>query len=67
MVISSSWLVVNGDVCTIDGRRWNGRKKGPRKKRGKPTSQKSFDSQLYRIERARTLRRGGVKIGAHAE
>jgi hypothetical protein len=63
VVISSSWLVVNGDVCTIEGRRWNGKKKGPRKKRGKPISEAMLQSQSQRAQLARERRRAGLDVG----
>lgn len=59
IVIRSSWIVVNGDVCTIDGRRANGKKLGPRKKRGKPISDAGRQVQQHRARRARDLRRTG--------
>jgi hypothetical protein len=61
LVISSSWRIVNGDVCTGDGFR-NGRKRPPRKKRGKPISEAARLDQLQKIERARDRRRGGFDI-----
>jgi hypothetical protein len=61
LVISSSWRIVNGDVCTADGMR-NGRKRAPRKKRGRPISDVVRLEQLQKIERARDRRRGGFDI-----
>lgn len=62
--ISSSWIVANGDVCTIEGRRANGKKLGPRKKRGKPIAEETKQSQEHRAQRAREMRRGGFQVGA---
>jgi len=60
--INSSWLIVNGDVCTLDGRRANGKKQGPRKKRGKPISEAVRLGQLHKVQVARERRRGGFDI-----
>lgn len=61
--ISSSWLIANGDVCTIEGRRANGKKLGPRKKRGKPIADEVRQDQLYRAQLARERRRAGFGVG----
>jgi hypothetical protein len=60
LVISSSWLIVNGDVCALDGRRANGKKLGPRKKRGKPISDAVKLEQSRASEVARERRRHGL-------
>jgi hypothetical protein len=65
LVISSSWRIVNGDVGTADGRR-NGRKRAPRKKRGRSISEAARLDQLQKIERARERRRGGFEVGRHS-
>lgn len=61
--ISSSWLVVNGDVTPLNGRKPNGKKYRPRKKRGKPISEEGRQLQQHAIEMARARRRGGADAG----
>ena len=57
--IRSSWIVGYGDVISVDGRRTNGKRLKPRKKRGKPISDAARQDQLNKIANARDRRRGG--------
>lgn len=61
--IRSSWLIVRGDVCTVDGRRWNGKRKGPRKKPGPRITVAGRARQEQKISAARERRRAGLAVG----
>jgi hypothetical protein len=62
LVISSSWLIVKGDVVPLNGRRPNGKKYVTRKKRGKPISEACRREQQRLIDAARERRRSGLDI-----
>lgn len=62
-MISSSWLIVKGDVVPLNGRKPNGKKYVTRKKRGSPISEEGRQLQQRAIEMARQRRRGGSDAG----
>lgn len=65
MEISSSWIIIDGDVVTADGRRANGKKKGPRTKRGPKLTAESRINQQRKIIAARERRHAGLVVGRH--